>query len=277
MYLQSTAEPCGGSESRCGLATLEPMRGGANLGQHFLRDEGLLARIASAAVAPDDTVIEIGPGRGALTRHLLGIAGRVVAIELDDELAEALPRRCGAPQGLTVIAADILKVSLPDILSEPLPGQTVVVGNLPYYITSPILRKVLAARDRFRSATFLMQDEVADRVVASAGSRSFGFLSCLCQLQSGPEKLFRVPPGAFEPPPAVHSAVVRFDIAGEPPPAGLLSFLSACFRHPRKMLKNNLAAHYPPRRLNADPCAGMRAQQLSLSELREMWARLEGP
>ena len=233
--------------------------------------------MASAAVVPGDTVIEIGPGRGALTRHLLGIARRVLAVELDARLADALARRCGDPQGLTVIAADILEVSLPDILSESLPKRSVIVGNLPYYITSPILQKVLAARNEFRSATFLMQEEVADRVVASGGSRSFGFLSCLCQLHSGPEKLFRVPPGAFSPPPAVHSAVVRFEVDSEPPPPGLLPFLSACFRHPRKMLKNNLAAHYPPQQLNADPCAGMRAQQLSLSELRGMWERLERP
>jgi len=86
-----------------------------------------------------------------------------------------------------VIAADILQVSLPDILSESSPGRAVVVGNLPYYITSPILRKVLAARHEFRSATFLMQEEVADRVVASGGSRSFGFLSGFCQLQSSPQ------------------------------------------------------------------------------------------
>ena len=253
------------------------MPGGGKLGQHFLQDEGMLARMASAAVAPDDTVIEIGPGRGALTRHLLGIARHVVAIEVDAGLAGALPRRCCASPGLTVITADILQVSLPDILRQSSPSRSVVVGNLPYYITSPILRKVLAARHEFRSATFLIQEEVADRVVASGGSRSFGFLSCLCQLQSRPEKLFRVPPQAFEPPPAVHSAVVRFDVVGEPPPAGLLAFLSACFRQPRKTLKNNLAARYPPERLNADPCAGMRAQQLSLSRLREMWERLEGP
>ena len=252
------------------------MQGRGKLGQHFLQDEGVLARIASAAVAPDDTVVEIGPGRGALTRHLLEIARHVLAIELDAGLAEALPQRCGAPQRLTVITADILQVSLPDILSESPPTRSVIVGNLPYYITSPILRKVLGARHGFRSATFLMQEEVADRVVASGGSRSFGFLSCFCQLQSGPEKLFRVPPDAFEPPPAVHSAVVRFDVAGEPPPAGLLAFLSACFRQPRKTLKNNLAARYPPDRVHADPCAGMRAQQLSLGQLREMWERLEG-
>lgn len=252
------------------------MRGGAKLGQHFLQDEDVLARMASAAVAPGDTVVEVGPGRGALTRHLLGIACRVLAVELDAALAEALPRRCGNPQELTVIASDILQVSLPAILSESPPRRTVVAGNLPYYITSPVLRKVIAAPHQFRCATFLMQEEVADRVVATGGSRSFGFLSCFCQVQSGPEKLFRVPPDAFEPPPSVHSAAVRFDLAGEPPPPGLLAFLSACFRQPRKTLKNNLAARYPKPRLNADPCAAMRAQQLSLGELREMWERLEG-
>ena len=265
-----------GPASGCCLGTLERMRSATKLGQHFLRDEGVLARLACAAVAPDDTVIEVGPGRGALTRHLLRIARRVIAVEVDTELAEALPRRCGDTGDLTVIASDILAVRLAGILSDCVPQRSVVVGNLPYYITSPILRKVLAERYRFRSATFLMQDEVANRVVASGGSRSFGYLSCFCQLHSGPEKLFRVPPAAFDPPPAVHSAVVRLDIAGDAPPAGLLAFLSACFQQPRKTLRNNLAALYPPQRLNADPCAGMRAQQLSLRELREMWARLEG-
>ena len=255
----------------------EPMPGRAKLGQHFLQDEAVLARIASAAVAADDTVVEVGPGRGALTRHLLGIARRVVAVELDAGLAEALPRHCRSARQLTVITADILQVNLPQVLSEATRGQSVIVGNLPYYITSPILRTVFATGGLFRSATFLMQEEVADRVVATGGSRSFGFLSCLCQLQSRPEKLFRVPPAAFAPPPAVHSAVVHFDLAGEPPPEGLLAFLSACFRQPRKTLKNNLAARYPQHRLSADPCAGMRAQQLSLGELRAMWGRLEAP
>ena len=255
----------------------EPMPGGAKLGQHFLRDEAVLARIAAAAAAADDTVVEVGPGRGALTRHLLGIARRVVAVELDAGLAAALPRQCSSPQQLTVIAADILQVNLPEMLAEAARSQSVIVGNLPYYVTSPILRTVFTVRRLFRSATFLMQEEVADRVVATGGSRSFGFLSCLCQLQSRPEKLFRVSPAAFVPPPAVHSAVVHFDLAGGPPPEGLLAFLSACFRQPRKTLKNNLAARYPQHRLGADPCAGMRAQQLSLGELRAMWGRLEAP
>ena len=255
----------------------EPMPGGARLGQHFLQDEAVLARIASAAAAAEDTVVEVGPGRGALTRHLLEIARRVVAVELDAGLAAALPRQCRSSQQLTVIAADILEVNLTEILPEAARAQSVIVGNLPYYITSPILRTVFTARRLFRSATFLMQEEVADRVVATGASRSFGFLSCLCQLQSRPKKLFRVPPSAFAPPPAVHSAVVHLDLTAEPPPEGLLAFLSACFRQPRKTLKNNLAARYRQHRLSADPCGGMRAQQLSLGQLRAMWERLEAP
>ncbi len=251
------------------------MRAGAKLGQHFLQDEAVLASIAAAAAAPGDTVVEIGPGRGTLTRHLLGTARRVVAIELDEGLAAALSQQRRGRQGLTVITADILRVDFPAILAEDDRERTVIVGNLPYYITSPILRAVFAARHLFRCATFLMQEEVADRVVAAGGSRSFGFLSCLCQLQSRPEKLFCVPPAAFAPPPRVRSAAVRFDLAGEPPPAGLLSFLSACFCQPRKTLKNNLAARYPTQLLRADRCAGMRAQQLSLDALRAMWGRLE--
>lgn len=251
------------------------MRGGAKLGQHFLQDEGVLARIASGAVEPGDTILEVGPGRGALTKHLLVRADRLVAVELDTQLAEALPAQCGGAQHLKVINADILRANLPDLLPEGSPNQSVIVGNLPYYITSPILRAVFRVRHLFRSATFLMQEEVADRVVATGGSRSFGFLSCLCQLYSRPKKLFRVPSGAFVPPPAVQSAVVRFDFAGEPPPDGLEPFLSACFSQPRKMLKNNLASRYPQQLLRTDPCGGMRAQQLSVGDLRAMWLRLE--
>ena len=250
------------------------MPGRPKLGQHFLADQAVLERIASAAASAGDTVVEIGPGRGALTRHLVRSARQVIAVELDLQLAEELRQRCGDPPNLEVIGCNMLDANLSELLKNTERNESVVTGNLPYYITSPILRSVLEAGHLIRSATFLIQEEVADRAVAGSGTRSFGYLSCLCQLHSKPTKLFSVNPGAFFPPPKVRSAVVRFAMTPEPPPDGLLSFLGACFRSPRKTLRNNLAGRYPAHKLVADPCAGLRAQQLELSELEDMWRRL---
>lgn len=244
------------------------------LGQHFLRDGRALERIAQAAVAAGDAVVEIGPGKGALTRRLLPVASRVVAVEIDHALAVALPARCGHPANLDVVQADILAADL-RALAAAAGDRAVITGNLPYYATSPILRSVFGAGGAFRTATFLMQDEVADRTVAGPGSRAYGYLSCLCALHSEPRKLFRIGPGAFVPRPQVHSAVVRFELHGEPPPAGLAKFLQACFRAPRKTLRNNLAGLYPEGRLDRDPDAGRRAQQLTLPELTALWRRVE--
>lgn len=223
---------------------------------------------------PGDTVVEIGPGDGALTRHLLEPARRVVAVELDRRLAEGLRAQCGQPDNLVVIRKDILRCDLPDLVAQTSRNQTVVTGNLPYYITSPVLRAVFAAHLSFRSATFLMQEEVANRATARPGSKTYGFLSCLCRLHSEPSKLFSVRPAAFSPPPKVRSAAVRFDLRRQSPPKGLRAFLGSCFRAPRKTLKNNLSGIYPRRQLSADPCANLRAQQLGIEELVAMWHRL---
>ena len=219
-------------------------------------------------------MVEIGPGHGALTRHLLGPARRVVAVELDRRLAGGLGERCGQPDNLEVICNDILRCDLPALVAQTPRNQTVVTGNLPYYITSPVLRAVFAAHLSFRSATFLMQEEVADRATACPGNRAYGFLSCLCRLHSEPSKLFSVSPTAFSPPPKVRSAAVRFELREQPPPEGLLAFLGNCFRAPRKTLKNNLSGIYSRQRLSADPCANLRAQQLGIEELVAMWQRL---
>ncbi len=245
------------------------------LGQHFLTDQSVLERIAKAAASAGDTVIEIGPGRGALTVQLVCIARRVVAVELDRVLAAALPAECGHPSNLEVVQGDVLNLDLKELLRGPGCQESVVAGNLPYYITSPILRAVFAASDSFRCATFLIQEEVANRTVARPGGKSFGYLSCLCQLFSCPTKLFDVPAGAFSPQPKVSSAVVRFTMRPTVPPNGLLEFLRRCFRNPRKTLRNNLSGSYPPDRINVDPSAGFRAQQLSVEELAAMWRRLQ--
>lgn len=222
-----------------------------------------------------DIVVEIGPGRGALTRHLVETAHKVVAVEVDPGLSQQLRQRCGEPSNLEVLCGDVLKVRLAELFGKSCPSHCTVVGNLPYYITSPILRLVFASSRVLRSATFLVQDEVADRVVAQPGTRSFGYLSCLCQLHARPKKLFTVEPGAFRPPPRVRSALVRFHMRSDGPREAQLAFLRACFRSPRKTLRNNLAGHYPRRQLLADPVTRFRAQQLDLGELMAIWERLK--
>lgn len=251
------------------------MRAKPRLGQHFLHDQEVLGRIAASAARLGETVVEIGPGRGALTRHLVQTAARVVAVEIDDDLARSLSGRCGSPRNLEVIHADILSVDVSDCVRESNANQSVIAGNLPYYITSPILRSVFTAGKCFRAATFLVQEEVADRVVAQRGGRSYCYLSCWCQLHSKPAKLFTVPPEAFSPAPRVRSAVVQFDLAKDDPPDGLLEFVGACFHAPRKTLRNNLSRRYPKALLALDPSSGLRAEQLTLDELTQMWRRLE--
>ena len=222
-----------------------------------------------------DTVIEIGPGGGALTRRLVRSARRVIAVEIDERLAAGLQSSCGHPPNLEVVHGDILALGLGSLLIDCDPSQSVIAGNLPYYITSPILRLTISSGELIRSATFLVQEEVADRIVAGPGSKAFGYLTCLCQLYTEPEKLFSVSAAAFSPPPKVRSAAVRLTLRPDAPPEGLVSFLSACFRSPRKTLRNNLARVYPASRLASDPCSSLRAQQLALGDLVSFWERLE--
>jgi 16S rRNA (adenine1518-N6/adenine1519-N6)-dimethyltransferase len=152
-----------------------------------------------------------------------------------------------------------------------------VAGNLPYYITSPILRRVFAAREAVSTAVFLVQKEVALRITAGKGSRDYGYLSVLCELHAGRELLFTVPPGAFRPPPKVTSAVVRLVMRPEiDVPEKLLAFLKSAFRQPRKTLLNNLSGMYERSRLAVLPDSRLRAQEMSLEELRALWRKLEG-
>jgi 16S rRNA (adenine1518-N6/adenine1519-N6)-dimethyltransferase len=194
-----------------------PRRGGfpptlKRLGQHFLADRRVLARIADALeLTGTETVVEIGPGRGALTELLLERAGRVVAIEIDRALAALLRERWGAEPRLSIVERDVLQVSLGDVAG----GEFVLAGNVPYYITTPILFHALE-RPRARRSVYLVQKEVAERVVADAGSKAYGALSVNVQVLARGELLFRVPPGAFQPPPKVDSAVLRVTPLAEP-------------------------------------------------------------
>jgi len=239
---------------------------GRRLGQHFLTASYYLERIAAAACPePEPLVIEIGPGRGALTASLIPRAKRLVAIELDAGLAHGL--REAFPQ-VTVIEADVLEVDLGQW------GPAVVAGNLPYYITSPILEKLFSMGTALRRAVVLVQLEVAERLTALPGSRDYGYLTVMAQVASTPRLLFRVPPGAFSPPPKVDSAAVLLEPREHPPAAGVgfLEFAGRAFRQKRKTLKNNLAAQYPA--IAGMPEASLRAEQLSVEQLLDLYARL---
>ena len=182
---------------------LPPIR--KSLGQHFLNDPRILGRIADALdLSGAEVVIEIGPGRGALTEVLLPRVRHLYAIEYDRALAEHLRRRYDGDARITVVEQDVLEVSLGELAGGPY----VVAGNVPYYITTPILFHGLT-RPRAERAVYLVQREVAERIVAPPGSRDYGALSANVQAVAGAELIFRVPAGAFRPPPKVESAVVR--------------------------------------------------------------------
>ena len=247
------------------------------LGQHFLRDASVCTRIADAIAARTEAhVIEVGPGRGALTGHLAAKGVPLTVVEVDEALADGLRQRYEGQERVEVICADILDINLPDLIAQRTTGRAVIAGNLPYYITSPILRKVFSAAARIEQAVFLIQKEVALRLAARKDSRDYGFLSVLCQLHAEPELLFSVPPEAFQPPPEVTSAVVRLrmrrDARADP---HFIDFLQRCFAHPRKKLLNNLSGIYPRETLRQHTETDLRAQQLDLEELRTLWDTLE--
>jgi 16S rRNA (adenine1518-N6/adenine1519-N6)-dimethyltransferase len=216
-------------------------------------------------------VVEIGPGKGALTAHLLERADRVVAVEIDPILVQYLRAKFRGNERLEIVAGDILKVD---------PGHwgpAVIAGNLPYYITSPIVTRVLGMGAALARAVFLVQKEVADRLTASPGSRDYGYLTVATQFFAEAELLCAVPPAAFHPAPKVDSAVVRLTPRRDPPPADpapFLSFVSLAFQHKRKTLRNNLIDQYDRATLDALPEGKLRAEQMSLSALLELYRRL---
>jgi 16S rRNA (adenine1518-N6/adenine1519-N6)-dimethyltransferase len=242
---------------------------GRRLGQHFLFRKSILDRIAEAACGDRvPRVIEIGPGKGALTESLLTRADKVVAIEVDPHLVHYLQqkfRECIDQGHLEVIEGDVLSTDF---------SGAVIAGNLPYYITSPILEKVFALGESWSRAVFLVQSEVAERLAAKPGTRDFGYLSVQTQVHADPKILFPVPRDAFRPPPKVDSAVVRLErriLPEVPDPPAFLKFASMCFRHKRKTLRNNL---YPVYEIAGTEQARLRAEQMSIPELAALYAKI---
>ncbi|HXG41406.1 MAG TPA: 16S rRNA (adenine(1518)-N(6)/adenine(1519)-N(6))-dimethyltransferase RsmA [Dehalococcoidia bacterium] len=216
------------------------------LGQHWLVSPRYLERIAAAVgLGPDDTVVEVGPGTGNLTRRLLRHASRLVAVEVDETLAEALPSRLGEPANLVVVAGDVLRMPPAELLALAGGGPPyVVVGNLPFSVGTAVVRHFLRAQPPPRRLVVTLQREVAEAVAAPPGRMTF--LSVEMQLLAEPQLLFIVPPGAFRPPPKVYSGVVRLDVRDGPAVAvddvdSFLETVKAGFAAPRKQLRNSLA------------------------------------
>ena len=267
------------------------------LGQNFLRDPQAIERIVAAlGEIGTRTVVEIGPGQGAITELLAARAKRLIAVEYDGELARNLERRFGAGTkteldgaAVNICRQDVLQYDFAPAANEA-GERLLVVGNLPYYITSPILlhlAKHAAALDR---AVLMVQREVADRVTAQPGSRDYGLLTVTMQLYGKTQGLFTLPPEAFSPPPEVHSTVFRWNFVprftelGIDPDAGqasFVSFLKQAFQQKRKTLSNNLrAARFTPAQVaSALEASGVdsaaRAETLSLEQFARLWKLLK--
>ena len=256
----------------------------SKLGQNYLRDPQAIQRIV-AALGPleDRTVIEIGPGKGAITELLAAKAKHLIAIELDRELAWTLQERFPPEKGfnVTVRRQDILQFDFATAAKDA--GQPLlIVGNLPYYITSPILLLLAENASLLDRAVLMVQREVADRITARPGSRDYGLLSVTLQLYGAPEALFTLPPEAFVPPPDVHSTVFRWNFAPRFAELSLkeapfISFVKQSFAQKRKTLANNLraAGHSAERVAAAFQTTGIspqvRAEALRVEELAEIW------
>jgi 16S rRNA (adenine1518-N6/adenine1519-N6)-dimethyltransferase len=253
------------------------------LGQHFLRDAGMARAIVDlVAPTPADLVVEIGPGEGALTDQLARRAGRVIALEVDRELIDRLRRRLPAVE---LIEADARTWEY-DALARPPGGRVLIVGNLPYSVGKPILQALVEARTAIDQMALMLQLEVAERVAAPPGGKTYGSLSVLTQLYCDARIALRVPPEAFRPPPKVDSAVLqlrplpgpRVDVGDE---ARFHAVVRAAFAQRRKTLANALAAGLAISAITARAAAagagidpGRRAETLDIKEFAALARRL---
>ena len=255
------------------------------LGQHFLVDGEVLEAIISAAeVSPEDLVVEVGPGLGILTGELAKRAGGVIAIELDDRLASLLKKTLASFQNVTIINDGVLNIEPGELLKgQPSPPYK-VVANLPYYITSPVLRHFLTASAKPQMMLVMVQKEVAEAIAAKPGDMSI--LSVSVQFYGKPEIVRLVPAQSFYPAPEVDSALLRIDLYGEPAVAvdegGFFELVRAGFAAPRKQIGNSLSQGIGLPKDGVLPLlekAGIdwqrRAETLTLGEWARLWRVFE--
>jgi 16S rRNA (adenine1518-N6/adenine1519-N6)-dimethyltransferase len=223
------------------------MRPKKSLSQNFLIDQGAAKRIVdSLDLSQDDMVLEIGTGKGALTKYLLEKARKVFAVEIDKRLCDYLHRTFGGSENLEIIQQNILKMDFTSLVDSP--GKLKVVGNLPYKITSPVLELLLEQKDLISLCVLMVQKEVAARIGAHPGSRDWSPLSIAIQLRSEVEILFHLKPGSFSPAPRVESSVIRLAFLPTPRvslPDGRFFFhvVKSAFGQRRKILLNSLSAN----------------------------------
>lgn len=259
--------------------------GRQRLGQHFLASESWRARIHSTLDArANELWIEIGAGHGEMTDALARASNRVIAIETDPRLAEGLRQRAGEWPNVEVVESDVLAVDFAALAGS---ARFRVYGNLPYYITSPILHHLFEFADQIDSIHIVIQFEVAERIAARPGGRTYAYLSAFCHYYSRPEILLRIPPGAFRPPPKVTSSLVAMRLPGERAELAIanekqfVKFIQDCFEQKRKTLRNNLRALVPADRAVAAlfDCGlppDARAEQLTLREFANLFRALYG-
>jgi 16S rRNA (adenine1518-N6/adenine1519-N6)-dimethyltransferase len=266
------------------------------LGQHFLIDREAARRIVEAlGDVSNRTVIEIGPGRGILTDFLIPRAKRVIGIELDRVLAAQLRMRYATRPNIEILESDFVTAEFPSMVGRkpgPLhdlrptqPDTVDVVGNLPYYITSDIVLRILALHQNVERAVIMVQREVADRIAAEPGSRDYGLLSATTQLFARVEKLFTLPPEAFSPPPQVHSSVLRLTMAPrleelQVEEGAFIAFLKLAFAQKRKTLLNNLRGRYDDAAIRAalkgaGARADVRAEAMPLEKMAAVFRALQ--
>ena len=259
------------------------------LGQHFLHDIGWRKRIlATLPLAPNQTWIEIGPGHGEMTQLVVGENRRIIVIETDQRLAEGLKAARDADPnqwpGLEIVTADVLATDIGELTTAKIH----IYGNLPYYITSPILHHLFRWAAQIASIHIVIQLEVAERIAAHPNVRDYGYLSVLCQFYAQPKIALRIPPGAFRPPPKVKSALVamtlpgaqaNLNITGEANEKHFLEFVQTCFSQKRKTLRNNLLAISSDKKIHEALAAAQlrpdaRAEQLTLPQFAALYSQL---
>jgi 16S rRNA (adenine1518-N6/adenine1519-N6)-dimethyltransferase len=258
------------------VATVRTRR--QRLGQHFLRDAATAQAIVAALADTPPRVLEIGPGKGDLTRPLLWRFATVRAVELDERLADGLPGRLGNPANLEVRRGDGLALDLDEVADG---GPWQVAANLPYSVGTPILRRLMLRHDLFTVLVLMVQAEVARRLVAPEGGAGRGLLSLEAETYARAELLFSVPPRCFSPPPRVTSAVVRLTLHPPPAPPGTveraLELASAAFTHRRKKLANALASIGSPDEIAAALATlGVRDDMRPQDPSLQLWLALAG-
>ena len=248
------------------------------LGQHFLSDTDWQERIADEVHIDNGMWVEIGAGHGEMTTRIAQCAKKLFAVELDPPLARRLRNVTASFKSVEIVHSDVMAVDFEKLTGG---GRFSVYGNLPYYITSPILHRLFEHADRIAAIHIVIQYEVAVRIVAQPGRRDYGYLSVASQWYGNPEIAFRIPPEAFNPPPKVDSALVSFRMPGErtnikvSDEHAFLEFVKECFAQKRKTLRNNLRPRLGPKTeeiLKAvNLPADARAEQLTISQFASLF------